>query len=356
MDQIKKKTILYYLNDKKYHVHRHLLLQLFALIYAFDVFCPVPGQLPLSVGRFVTFLGFYLILNLIIYPNAYIFVPRYLVKKKLLKYILSIVAIILVCLFIIALIVVLFEKPNTGILKQVPSRNFFLIMLIILPSGVTFGLQCAGVAAFTVFRKWTEENQRTNDLKAATLQTELTFLKSQINPHFLFNIINNANILVDDEPEMASCMLTKLDDLLKFQLEDSMKEKVRLTDDIRFLTDYLDLEKVRRDHFEFEIQTRGNIDNISIAPLLFIPFVENAVKHNSDSSRTSYVNLLFTIENNMLTFICENSKPAKPIQQKTGGIGLSNISRRLNLLYDNSYSLERKETEQVYMAKLTLEL
>lgn len=130
-------------------------------------------------------------------------------------------------------------------------------------------------------------------MEKATKQAELQQLKKQINPHFLFNMLNNANILVKDAPDEASQILEKLDNLLRYQLNDSTRREVFLTADIQFLTSFLELEKVRRDHFEYTIFQEGNMENICIPPLLFIPFVENAVKHNLDSRQFILCSLVF---------------------------------------------------------------
>ena len=186
---------------------------------------------------------------------------------------------------------------------------------------------------------------------------ELQQLKKQINPHFLFNMLNNANILVKDAPDEASQILEKLDNLLRYQLNDSTRREVFLTADIQFLTSFLELEKVRRDHFEYTIFQEGNMENICIPPLLFIPFVENAVKHNFDSEHPSYVHLFFKVEDNQLEFQCENSKPAVATgKSHVGGIGLTNIRRRLELLYLGRYLLEVAETENKYVVILKLDL
>lgn len=352
-----KKSALYFLTDKKYHIHRHLIFQLFALVFASDVFFETPGRPQFSTGHIFAFFAFYLIINIIVYPNAYILIPRYLAKQKVAKYILSAIMLILICLFIVALVVALFEKDGVGALKITGSRNIFLIMLVMLPAAVTCGLQIGGVTAFMFFKRWLEENQRADELKAATLQTELVFLKSQINPHFLFNMLNNANILIDDEPETASRILVNLDDLLRYQMNDSMRDKVYLSADITFLKDFLELEKTRRDDFEYTISKTGDVNNIQVAPLLFIPFVENAVKHNLDSEGLSYVHLSFIVSNGKLRFTCENSIPQKEeVRKKVGGIGLANIKRRLDLLYKDKSILEQTKTDTTYTVNLELEL
>ena len=168
-------------------------------------------------------------------------------------------------------------------------------------------------------------------------------------------MLNNANILVKDAPDEASQILEKLDNLLRYQLNDSTRREVLLTADIQFLTSFLELEKVRRDHFEYTIFQEGNMENICIPPLLFIPFVENAVKHNLDSDNLSYVHLYFSVHNKRLTFRCENSKPRVPVKRE-GGIGLANVKRRLDLLYESRYTLQIEDKETTYNVNLHLNL
>lgn len=161
--------------------------------------------------------------------------------------------------------------------------------------------------------------------------------------------------LVKDAPDEASQILEKLDNLLRYQLNDSTRREVFLTADIQFLTSFLELEKVRRDHFEYTIFQEGNMENICIPPLLFIPFVENAVKHNLDSDNLSYVHLYFSVHNKQLTFRCENSKPRVPVKRE-GGIGLANVKRRLDLLYESRYTLQIEDKETTYNVNLHLNL
>jgi sensor histidine kinase YesM len=346
-------SILYYLSDKKYHVHRHVLVQLFALIYAADIFCAIPGKLNFSTDHFIAFLGMYIILNLAIYPNAYILVPRYLEKGKMLKYILSVIMLIAICIFVMLVIYAIVEKTK---LDFVLSQPLGTIIVVLLPSALTFGLQIVAVAAFMSFKKWLEDNQRAEELSAATLATELKFLKSQINPHFLFNMLNNANILIDETPDLSSQILIKLDDLLRYQMTDSTRDKVYLSADIAFLRDFLDLEKTRRDEFEYTISKADDMSNVQVAPLLFIPFVENAIKHNHKDEGLSYVYLSFSVQNNKLKFSCENSISQDEAEKKIGGIGLANIKRRLDLLYKDNYVLEQIKTDTTYTVNLELKL
>lgn len=141
----------------------------------------------------------------------------------------------------------------------------------VMASMVNIGLMTAGVTAVLLFRNWIRSDQAISELQSATLQTELDLLKNQINPHFLFNMLNNANVLLKREPKEASTVLFKLEDLLRYQMEESEKEKIKLSSDIHFLKDYLQLEKIRRDDFEFCIFENGNLEKTLIPPSVIYP-------------------------------------------------------------------------------------
>ena len=118
----------------------------------------------------------------------------------------------------------------------------------------------------------------------------------------------------------------------------------------------MDLEKTRRDEFQHSISEEGNLNSIQVAPLLFIPFVENAIKHNHNHEGVSYVWLSFIVYNNKLKFVCENSVSQEEGQKRVGGLGLANIQRRLDLLYNDNYILEQTKTDTTYTVNLELKL
>jgi sensor histidine kinase YesM len=219
-------------------------------------------------------------------------------------------------------------------------------VLLLLPS-----------TAIRLFQRTILDNQRIAELEKTSIQSELTQLKNQINPHFLFNMLNNVNVLTQQDPEKASQVLHKLSDLLRYQLYDSSRENVLLTADIHFLTDFLNLEKIRRDNFDFLVSKEGEISNIQIPPHLFITFIENAVKHNVDPERRSYVYVYFTVQTNELSFKCVNSKPDQAIVKNgAGGLGLANARRTLELLYPGRHRLDINDLPAIYSVNLTIQL
>lgn len=348
---VHKNGISPFLIDDKYRIGRHIVLQVVILIISVSIFFDAPDKFNTSLNRFYGWISYYLFMNMLVYVNAYVLFPRFLAKNKPFAYI---SAVILFAVFALIVMIIL-QSFFYDIAVTRQQTSVIAVFLSLASSMCAILLFLGGISALLLFKQWIISNRRINDLRLATFRSELNFLKSQINPHFLFNMINNAHIMVDEEPKIASRILVKLDDMLQYQFNDSIQEKVSLKADITFLNDFLELEKVRRDYFEYSIVVEGNIDNIEVPPLLFIPFVENAVKHNLDANM-SYVHINFRHENEKLFFTCENSKPISPVKRDTGGLGLVNIKRRLDLLFENNYVLEVNQTEASYTVNLELNL
>jgi len=244
-----------------------------------------------------------------------------------------------------------FLKP--AIPENMAHIEFSLMHFIYV--GAVCAVLLGAVLGLKVFKKWINDVQRMNELHQTNLKTELEQLKSQVNPHFLFNTLNNLLVLTKTDAEKASQVLLGLSDLLRYQLYDSAREKIFLTKDIAFIQNLLALEKIRKNDFDYEIHTAGNVDNVNLPPFLFIPFVENAVKHGASTVGHSYLTLNFRIKEKQLHFTSENSKP--PVKKNsTGGLGLKNIYRRLELLYPGNHTLEINDEADKYIVNLIIPL
>ena len=298
----------------------------------------------------IEWLLLFTVLTMGTYLNIEILVPKFLLKNKQTSYLLYLGLVMVLSLILIAGSMFKLLIIENGKLEYTQ----YLITIVNASLAIGFVLTCS--STFLIFRNWIVNNQRLIDLRTATLESEMQQLKNQINPHFLFNMLNNANIMVAQNPLVASEILTQLDELLRYQIEDSAREKVLLSHDVQFLKRYLNLEKTRRDRFEYNIETDGDIEEVKVAPLLFIPFVENAVKHSPERSNTSKIKISFTVKNGVLRFLCENTKPKEPLINSTGGIGLTNIKRRLKLLYSTNHTLSIEDTETTYTVNLKLKL
>jgi LytS/YehU family sensor histidine kinase len=273
----------------------------------------------------------------------YLLVPHLLIKGRTLAYLLAL-PILIIC---IAIGISLLQETTIDNQENNPS---FLASISILAA---FSLFMMGLTTIQLFKYRLENIRKISDLENATTTIELANLQNQINPHFLFNMLNSANIMAGEDTSKSSYILSKLNDLLRYQVENGERETVRLKDDIEFIGDYLELEKMRRDRFTYTIIAEGNTD-IDVPPLLFIPFVENAVKHNPEND--SYLNIVFRVTGNEIYFECRNPKAILTQSKKEGGIGLINIKRRLDLLFEDRYSLEIKDEKEIYTIKMIFEI
>lgn len=335
--------MLRFLISRRWRVARHLLL-----ISGFLLMDNGNGQY--GPDQFVLNLLAILFFLIFIYFNMYLLVPKLLFRGRYVAYVLSFAGtLVFVFLTVWCLDNLVLIKPATEKKTSLSYHDFAGVIYV-------FGVILAASTAIKLFQQYVIDSHRINELEKDRLQSELNQLKSQINPHFLFNTLNNVQVLTQRDPNKASMVLLKLSDLLRFQLYDSAQDNILLSSDIAFLDNFLNLEKIRRDHFWFTIQLDGSAAGKFIPPFLFIPFVENAIKHNVDSMHESYVMIHFRIEGHILVFTCENSKPTAPsqVRKRTGGLGLLNIQRRLQLCYPDRHSLEIRETDNRYFVTLTI--
>jgi sensor histidine kinase YesM len=312
-----------------------------------------------SGGTILLFVAICMLCIGIIYLNFYYLIPKLLFTDNYRRYFLS-VFLLITSLFLLLIGVIYHFSPEfsheikedigeqvIGIREYIKAYFSFIFL---------FGSFLGASTAIKLFQHWIIDKSHIYELETNTIQSELELLKNQITPHFLFNTLNNTNVLINTDPETASQVVFMLSDLLRYQLYDSSQPTVLLASDIRFLTDFLNLEKIRRDQFEFSISNDCDMAT-TVPPMLFIPFVENAVKYSAGGTNGSYVYVAFRDAGDTLWFSCINSIPAIPNNNKTvGGIGLANVRRRLELLYGDTYSLEINEKETIYQVNLYLKL
>lgn len=189
-----------------------------------------------------------------------------------------------------------------------------------------------------------------------TAEAELTWLKHQLNPHFLFNTLNNISSLTQIDPDRAQESIGQLSDLLRYALYDSESEKVPLSSEIAFMDNYIDLMSLRCNELTtVEKDLRVPSKPMEVAPLLFISLVENAFKHGVNARYPSFVRVSMREEGDRLVFVCENSLFEKQGTDRIGsGIGLENMKRRLDLLYPGRYTYEQTTGEDTYHVEVTL--
>jgi two-component system, LytTR family, sensor kinase len=211
-----------------------------------------------------------------------------------------------------------------------------------------------GVVYFFIV-EWYENTTRQKTLEREKTHAELAFLKSQINPHFLFNTINDIYALAYVKDENAPTALLKLSGMLRYMLHESNTNFVPLEKELDYVKDFIDLQNIGfKGNTNIRFSTEGNISKPQIAPMLLIPFVENAFKHGDFNNSSQPIEVLCRFDNQKITFQCKN---VVRLQQKDalGGIGLQNVRRRLNLLYPHKHQLDIVQAEGLFKCTLILE-
>ena len=211
---------------------------------------------------------------------------------------------------------------------------------------------------FYFIRSWYAQQQVLKDLKQEKTNAELELLKSQVQPHFIFNTLNSIYAeAFKKSPETAN-QIIKLSDLLEYTLYDSKKDKVSLVDELAYIKNYIDLQKIRiGEKVDISVNVYDNINNIQIPPLLILPIIENCFKHGVNNSiKNSWVRIDISVKNRELTLKVENSIEADLINTNNinGGIGLSNVKRRLELLYPNKADFKTFKEVNSFLAVLKL--
>ncbi len=290
---------------------------------------------------------------IMIYINLFWLVPNFLFKKKYpLYFVLS--GLELLADFAIAtyLQFQLAELTSTQqIVAQVWLKSLSLASVI---QSLTVPAVYLGATVGTLlFREWLVREQMITELQQVQFKTELAQLKSQINPHFLFNTLNNINTLIHIDPTKASQIVMGLSDVLRYGLYESNYERVPLKKEIEIHAHILELEKIRRRQFDCSVVQSGDFSDTYIPPFLFIAFVENAIKYSADDKGRSFIEISFHRNDKTIDFKCKNSIAAKK-GNSSGGLGLANTKRRLELLYGETFNLVTSISENQFYVALSL--
>ncbi|MFW5701135.1 MAG: sensor histidine kinase [Cyclobacteriaceae bacterium] len=235
------------------------------------------------------------------------------------------------------------------------NSNKFLDALIAVVFILLFGL-LGGL--FQFFTDWFKKNRLKLELERKNYESNFALLRSQINPHFLFNTLHNIDTLIYDNQDKASKSLVKLSDIMRYMLKEAKLDFVELDKEINHIESYLSLEKLRLKNEKFlDFTINGDSKGIKIAPMILIPFVENAFKHCVDSSIENGILIKITIENRKLIFVCENQyDKSETDKDKVHGIGLETVKKRLDLIYTDKHKLSINSEDSVFKVNLELEL
>jgi two-component system LytT family sensor kinase len=221
-----------------------------------------------------------------------------------------------------------------------------------------FFLVIAGVA-IKLLSDYIRMQKKLVEVAKEKAETELSFLKSQINPHFLFNSLNSIYFLIDRNNTQARDALHKFSEMLRYQLYELKGEKITIEKEIGYLQDYISMQKLRMENCEVQVSIDQPIESFDIEPLLLMPFVENAFKHISHFANGSKNEIVIGLSrrNGDMHFVVSNTTEGKQEEVKRhGGIGLNNVKRRLELLYPQKYQLNISEKEGWFKVGLNLKI
>lgn len=289
---------------------------------------------------------------IISYLNYFYLLPNFLEKKKAAKYLLIFIVmfftIITMRIFLERFLLDAFTHQDrylyrTRFVVQTITSNLFIVIFV-------------GMLRFA--QDWFELDAKRKEIEREKLIAELNFLKAQINPHFLFNTLNNLYYLAYSKSENTTEVIDKLSKMMRYMIYDSNHPKVLLSKEIEYMKNYVSLERLRlNNEIPIDFEVKGNLDDRQIAPLIFIAFLENAFKHGvSNAKGDCWVKVEVEVNGNECIYTVENSKVHQQHVEGKSGIGLANIKRRLELSYPGNHELQVKDLDDSYLVQLKLNL
>lgn len=219
-------------------------------------------------------------------------------------------------------------------------KIIFYAVMVAMPVGLKYVM------------RWNDEKHKMEEERRRNAEAELTWLKNQLNPHFLFNTLNNISSLTQIDADKAQESIGQFSELLRYALYESNVKKVKLIDETEFMKNYINLMSLRCNEMTL-VETRFDSfdESLTISPLLFISLIENAFKHGISSHKDSFVKIDMGLDGNDLVFSCENSIHERTSENRSGsGIGLENMLRRLDLLYPDAYTYRQYIEDRTYIA------
>ncbi len=331
-------------NLYKFKVHHIFLWVTYFAFWTFYYKSYYPNLISLLVV-----ISIYFIFNSIpFYIVIYYILPQFFYKRKYGPFILLSLSVVIIFSIGLAATLYLLLAPHAPEVAGNPRFVFLMSLMSIL---TTVGALTAIKLALDKVR--TDGNSQ--KLEKQRLESELQYLKAQVNPHFLFNAINSVYFLIRKDPNVAAETLIKLSDLLRFQLYDCSEDKIPVEKEMEYLRNFVELEKIRKGgkvkvSFEISEGTSG----LMIAPFMLIPFLENAFKHVSTySDKENFIQVSISRHADSLKASFLNSSD-NLVRHEVGGIGLKNVKRRLELLYPAKHVLAIKDEAEIFEVDLTL--
>lgn len=283
--------------------------------------------------------------------------PQYLQQKKILLSIIYGISISAGAALIGYVLIRYFIESGRIIDMDQGGKNGRSTAVRVLMVMTLIGVIC-GIVALVIkgFVTWFNEIKLKEALKEKNYEMEMALIKSQLDPHLLFNTINNIDALILKDRVAASDYLNKLSDIMRFMLYETKPIQILLSREIEYIEKYIALQKIRTSNIDYvHLTITGNIGSKQIAPMIFIPFIENAFKHANNKKLENAISIEISVMAQKIQFRCENKFDSKPSARlPDSGLGNELIQKRLNLIYAEKHMLEVTKTEDLYSVNLTI--
>ncbi len=288
----------------------------------------------------------------IAYLNYFFILPRFLKDKNVWRYLTEFsFAFAVIVTSRVYLARYLVDEESVRYVRS----SFFIVNVTAITLLITIFISMLRFA-----EGWFEFEAKKKEIENEKLTAELNFLKAQINPHFLFNTLNNLYYLAYTKSDNTMEVIAKLSQMMRYMIHDSNYPRVPLNKEIEYMQAYISLERLRlNNQIPIKFEIKGGVDNVLITPLIFITFLENAFKHGvSNNSAESWVNISIELKDKECIYIVENSKivTSNPVKEGKSGFGLRNVQRRLELSYPGQFQIKSEDRPDRYYVQLNISL
>ncbi len=317
----------------------------------------LPISPPRLEGNEIVGMGFIWVLSLMIivligfyYLNANVLFPQLFLKRKRVNYFLIVIGILVLLFFIPVIVGAIIHPPQMEMDNHHPQPNFILATLVM------FFIIFIASSWPLLLKQWFWLEGKNKAIEYEKTVTELSLLKSQINPHFLFNTLNNIYTLAITNSTQTPEAILKLSKLMRYLMNDSQQKSVPLSKEIEHLSQYIDLQKLRiTEKVTIDFIVEGDTSLKEIAPLILLPFVENAFKYGISAHNISTIQIQIIIRDNLVSLKVINPIfRSNTILLEASGIGLANVKRRLDLLYENHHQLNITNDDDRFVVNLEI--
>lgn len=291
------------------------------------------------------------------YFHAYYLIPKFIIKKRYILYALQLISMLTAMYYAKVVLTYIFVNKIVWPEASAGVRANFLLHYTTVVLGELYVIGITTAIKLTLDK--INSIKRYKELESINLHTEIKYLRAQIQPHFFFNTLNNLYALIIEKSDNAPKVILKLSELMQYVLYETQDDYTPLIKEIKYIENYIDLEKLRFDaRLKYKIEITGNIDDVIVPPLIFLPFIENCFKHGIDTKENNIIiDIKFDASSEFLNFEVSNSISGISIsrfKQTNKGIGIINVKKRLELNYPKNYQLDIKEIDNKYTVVLRI--